>query len=370
MTVRPSRAVTGARASSRRATSSSSGPGAASARASAASASDARRRAPASPAVASAGAFGGAAGSVGPPAASVPARIRANSSSTEGVTADVPRVVLSRPPSGSHVAQRRRRRLPRRLVHRVLVVGALLGAAQPELVADGHRGGPRLVVGALQVRQDPVHLVAHAEHGRGHFVAGGTQLLNLDPERATPRRQVGQHTAPGLLHLLEECPPLVLGAGDDRLPVGHGLGEEALALHAGLLLGVRHQQLDLDDALGRRGLGARLQLVDLALGLAQQGGRTLLGLGDDSCRLLVGVAQDLRAVLPQRRREGGLVDDGVGGPLLGLGHGGAQLLLALLECLDAPRHRLQVGPHLVRVEAPPHDGERVAGDVPGRDAGR
>ena len=88
------------------------------------------------------------------------------------------------------------------------------------------------------------------------------------------------------------------------------------------------KQLDLDDPLGRRGLRARLQLVDLVLGLAQQRGRPLLGLGHDPGRLLVGVAQDLRAVLAERRRERRLVDDGVGRPLLGLRDGRPELLLA------------------------------------------
>ena len=114
----------------------------------------------------------------------------------------------------------------------------------------------------------------------------------------------------------------------------------------------------------------RLELVDLALRLTQQRRRPLLGLGHDARRLFVGVAQDLRAVLAQRRRQGGLVDHGVGRPLLGLGQRGPQLLLALLERLEAPGHRLEVGPHLVGVEAPPDDGEGVAGDVPGRDPGR
>ena len=189
------------------------------------------------------------------------------------------------------------------------------------------------------------------------------------PSAAPPRRQVGQDPPARLLHLLEQCPPLVLGPRDDRLALGHRVGEDALALDPRLLLGVGHEELHLDHPLGRRGLGARLELVDLALRLAQQGGGALLGLGHDLGRLLVGVAQDLCAVLAQRRGERRLVDHRVGRPLLGLGQGGPQLLLALLERLDAPGHRLEVGPHLVGVEAPPDDGEGVAGDVPGRDAG-
>ena len=102
----------------------------------------------------------------------------------------------------------------------------------------------------------------------------------------------------------------------------------------------------------------------------KQRGRPLLGLDHDAGRLLVRVPEDLRTVLAERRRQGGLVDDGVGRPFLGLGQRVPQLLLPLLERLDAPGHRLEVRPHLVGVEAAPDDGEGVPGDVPGRDAGR
>ena len=98
--------------------------------------------------------------------------------------------------------------------------------------------------------------------------------------------------------------------------------------------------------------------------------RRLLGLGHDPGRLLVGVAQDLRAVLAERRGQRGLVDHGMGRPLLGLGHGRPQLLLLLLHGLEGAGHRLEVGPHLVGVEAPADDGKRVPGDVPGGDPGR
>ena len=99
-------------------------------------------------------------------------------------------------------------------------------------------------------------------------------------------------------------------------------------------------------------------------------GRRFLGLGHDAGRLLVGVAQDLRAVLAERRGQGGLVDHRVGRPLLGLGHGRPELLLLLLHGLEGPGHRLEVGPHLVGVEAPADDGKRVPGDVPCGEPGR
>jgi hypothetical protein len=94
-----------------------------------------------------------------------------------------------------------------------------------------------------------------------------------------------------------------------------------------------------------------------------------LGLDHDFCRLVVGVTEDLRAVLSERRGEGRLVDHGMRGPFVGLSHGVAQLLLPLLENLDAAGHRLEVRLHLVDVESPPHDRERVPGNVTRRDPG-
>ena len=281
-------------------------------------------------------------------------------------------VVLSRiaaRPIGHDRCRPRGRHLPRRRTRLVLVVGHL-GGAESELVGHALGGGPRLLVGPVQMEQDAVHPVTHPVDRGGHLVPRRPQLLDLDPEPAPPGGQVGQHTAARLLDLVEEGPTLVLGAGDDCLPRGNGIGNDPLALHPGLLFRVRDQQFHFDDPFGRRRLHARLQLVDLALRLAQQRGRPLLGLDDDPGRLLVGVAQDLRAVLAQRRREGGLVDHRVGGPLLGLGQGRPQLFLARLERFEAAGHRLEVRTHLVAVEAPPDDGEGVVCDVAGGDPGR
>ena len=231
-------------------------------------------------------------------------------------------------------------------------------------------GGPRLLVGPVQLGQDPVDPVAHPVDRGGHLVAGRPQLLNLDPEAAPPCGQVGQHPASRLLDLVEEGAALVLGPGDDRLTRRNRLGNDALTLHPSLLFGVGHQQLHLDDPLGRRRLGPLLQLVDLALRLPQQRGRPFLGLDHNAGRLLMGVAQDLGAVLAQRGREGGLVHHRVGGPLLGLGQGGPQLLLARLERLEVPGDRLEVGTDLVGVETPADHGEGVLRDVAGGDPGR
>ncbi len=183
------------------------------------------------------------------------------------------------------------------------------------------------------------------------------------------------------MHLLEEGASFLLGPGHqlvalragfgtDPVLVGRGLGQDALLLGPGLLLGAGHQPLHFDHPLGRRRLRAHLELLGLMLGLAHEGGRRLLGLGHDAGRLLVGVVEDLRAVLAQRRDQGGLVDHGVGRPLLGLRHGRPELLLLLLHGGEGPGHRLEVGPHLVGVEAPADDGKRVPGDVPCGEAGR
>ncbi len=234
---------------------------------------------------------------------------------------------------------------------------------QPRLVAHGQRRRPRFFVGALQLAEDRVHPVAHAVHRRRHLVAGRSQLLYLDPHLATPRRQVGQHASACLLDLFEQGATLVLGLGQDGVALGRGLGQDPVALGPRLGLGVGHEQLHLPHPLGRRCLRTGLQLLDLLLRVAQHGRRPLLRLGDDPGGLLVGVAEDLGAVLAERRRQRCLFDHRVRGPLLRVGQGRAQLLLVLLEGLHAARHRLQVCPHLVRVEAAPDDGEGVSGDV-------
>ena len=172
------------------------------------------------------------------------------------------------------------------------------------------------------------------------------------------------------MDLLEKCASLIFGTRDEGLAFRGGIGHDAFALGAGLLLGVGDHQLDFDHVLGRGGLGSGLQIVDLGLGLAEQGGRTLLRLRHDPGCLLVGVPQDLRAVLAERRRQGRLVDHRMRGPLLGFGDRGLQLPFVLLERLDTAGHRLQVGAHLVGIEPAPDHGERVVGDVTGRDPRR
>ena len=68
-----------------------------------------------------------------------------------------------------------------------------------------------------------------------------------------------------------------------------------------------------------------------------------MGLDHDPGRLFVGVTQDLGAVLAQRCRQGRFVDDRVGRPLVGLGHRGTQLLLALIELFDNAGDALEIG---------------------------
>ena len=107
-----------------------------------------------------------------------------------------------------------------------------------------------------------------------------------------------------------------------------------------------------------------LDLVGPALRLAQEGRGTFLGLDHDFGRLVVGMAEDLGAVLAERSRQRRLVDHRVGRSFVGLGHGVPQLLLPLLEHLDAPGHRLQVRLHLVDVEAPADDRRTSGGRCP------
>ena len=232
------------------------------------------------------------------------------------------------------------------------------------LVAHGQRRRPRPSSVLVELGEDHVHLVAHPVHRRRHLVARRAQLLDLHPERAPPRRQVGQHPSARLLDLLEQGPALVLGPRDDRLALGHRVGEDALALDPRFLLGVGHEELDFDHTLGRRCLRARLELVHLALRVTQQGGRPLLGLRHDPRRLFMGVAQDLRAVLAERRRQGGFVEHGVGRPLLGFGQrmpaAPARSLRALRGC--GPPTGGRPGPRRCRTPAGPL--RRSAGRCP------
>ena len=116
-----------------------------------------------------------------------------------------------------------------------------LGGAEAELVRHALGRGAGFFVGPVQVRQDAVHPVAHPVHRGCHLVPGGPELLDLDPEPTAARGQVGEHPAPRFLHLVQERPALVLGAGDDGLSCRDGLGNDALALHPGLLFCVGHQ---------------------------------------------------------------------------------------------------------------------------------
>ena len=249
------------------------------------------------------------------------------------------------------------------------------------MVAHGQRGRPGLVLAAAELVEDSVDLVAHAVHRRCHLVARRAQLLDLRAQRTPPCGEVGQDAPPCLLHLFEERSPLLLGPGHHLFALGArlgahpvllrgGLGQDALLFGPRLLLGAGHQSLHLDHPLGGGRLRAHLELLGLVLGLADQRRRRLLGFRHDPRRLLVGVVQDLCAVLAQRRGQRGLVDHGMGGPLLRLGHGRPQLLLLLFHALEGTGHGLEVGPHLVGVEPPPDDGERVPGDVTGGDPGR
>ena len=162
-------------------------------------------------------------------------------------------------------------RLTDDVAERLLVLGALNLRVQTELVAHRHGRGAGRLVRLVELGQDPVHPVAHPVYRRGHLVARCSQCLNVHPERAPSARQVGQHAPAGLLDLLEEDPSLVLGAGDDRLALADCVGHDPLALDTRFVLGVGHEELDLHDPLGRRRLRARLELVHLALRLAQAG---------------------------------------------------------------------------------------------------
>jgi hypothetical protein len=250
-----------------------------------------------------------------------------------------------------------------------LVVGNISRQLYPGLIA--RRGGSRagVVVGTLQTSQNFVDRGPCPLNRCGHFVPGCPELLDLNRQRTPAAPQIGHEAPAGLLHLLQERAALLFGPGDHGITVGHGVEPDPLDIGQCFLAGVGHHELSFCHPFSRCAFALLLDLIGPALRLTQEGRRTLLGLDHDFCRLVVRVAEDLGAVLAERGRKSGLVDDGMGRPFVGLCHRGAQLLLSLLEEFDAPSHRLQIRLDLVDVEAPANDGEGVTGDVPRRQAG-
>ncbi len=179
----------------------------------------------------------------------VPARMRANNSSTEGPPAAPPSSPSPSSPSPSRAApdscsvppahlprhspppRLRRRRVRPRCRRRPLVpaggIGRLTAIAAARAASSVWSSWARIVV----------HPVARTLHRCRHLVAGRSQCLDLHPERAPPPGQVGQHSATRLLDLVEQCPALVLGPGDElplpRSPRRRGCARSPRAPPAG-----------------------------------------------------------------------------------------------------------------------------------------
>ena len=96
-------------------------------------------------------------------------------------------------------------------------------------------------------------------------------MLYLDRKGPPAARQVGHDPLAGFMHLLQQDAPFVLGPGDHRIGFGQGVVANALHRFSRFLRGVGHHDLGLRHPLGRVALALGLNLVGLALGLAQQG---------------------------------------------------------------------------------------------------
>ena len=72
---------------------------------------------------------------------------------------------------------------------------------------------------------------------------------------------------------------------------------------------------------------------------------------------------------PKRRRQGGLVEHRVGGPVLGVGQLVEQLPLPIGHAPQADGQGFEVGTYLVGVEPATHRPERVPGHIVGGQVG-
>ena len=157
---------------------------------------------------------------------SVAARMRANSSSTDGAS---PRRATSRPApraTGRRPRGHRRcrhRQLPGRAGH--LSAGAAGPGRPPPAAAERASSSERSRRARISSIDRP-----HPLDRCGHLVPGRPELLDLDRQGTPAARQVGHDAPAGLLHLLQKGAALLLGPGDHRLALGHGVEPDPLDL--------------------------------------------------------------------------------------------------------------------------------------------
>ncbi len=222
---------------------------------------------------------------------------------------------------------------------------------------------------------------AHVGDRLGQALAPGPELLDLGVEHLAATGQVGEHPGPELLGLLDHDPALGPGPLGQLLGVGPHLVEGGGHLLLGPLPQRRRRGLGLGRPLGQQRVGPGLGLVvdsvasasrrsDSACASASRRAASASALATISAGGVVGALEDPGRLLAHRGGQHGVVDDRVGGPLLGFGQGGEQLLLAFGQGPQPGGQRLEVVAHLGRVEAPADGGEGVPGHVVGGQVGR
>ena len=154
----------------------------------------------------------------------------------------------------------------------------------------------------------------------GQSLASGAELLDLAVEHPAASGEVGQHPGPQLLGLLHHGPALGPGLGH-QLPRPRAW--TASSLGPCLLLGpaaeVGGDRLGLGGAVGGVLFGRVSAAARLVFGLGPQREASASALATSLGGGVVGRAQHPGRLLAQGGRERGLVEDGVGGPVLGLG---------------------------------------------------
>ena len=208
----------------------------------------------------------------------------------------------------------------------------------------------------------------------GEALAAGPQLLDLCMEHLAAARQVGQHTGPQRLRLLDHHPTLGAGPFSHLFGVQTHLFESGRHLLLGSLLQCSRRGICLGQALGQQRVRLGLRLLGHLGGLGHQPLGHFDRLGLHACGLSCGVADHLRrgvvralqhacGLLAHGGGQHRVVDHRIGRTIFGIGQCGHQFVLAIGKCPKAGGDRFEVVAHLGRVESPSDRGEGVPGHI-------